>query len=310
MKQLIIATRGSQLALAQANWVRDTLMAAHPGLEVSLSIIKTKGDKILDAPLAKVGGKGLFVKEIEDALLSGAAGLAVHSMKDMPAEMPEGLCIAAVSQREDARDVLVSNHGGGLSALPAGARVGTSSLRRGAQAKAVRPDIELVSIRGNVPTRLRKLAEDNLDGVILAAAGIRRLGLAPEVLSHIEPDQMLPAVGQGALALETREDDDQTRALLACLHHQDTADATVCERAFLARLEGGCQGPIAGHATVAGGQVHMSGLVAGLDGVRVIKKSGRADRAGAAALGVELAEEILAAGGGEILQEVYGEALK
>ena len=308
MDKLTIATRGSQLALAQARWVAARLAELRPGLTVELNVIKTTGDKILDVPLAQVGGKGLFVKEIVDALLQGRAELAVHSMKDVPSELPPGLVLAAVSRREDARDLLVSRDGLGLEALPEGGRVGTSSLRRQAQLLALRPDLAMVSVRGNVETRLRKLLDDNLDGVVLAAAGLNRLGLKDVKAHHLDTSQMLPAVGQGALGLECRDDDASTRELLAGLDHPETAAAVAAERGFLARLEGGCQVPIAGHAVLEKGIVVLRGLVASLDGRRVVRGEGLAPPARARAMGESVAEEILEAGGREILAQVYGEA--
>ena len=308
MSELVIATRGSQLALAQAHWVASELERIEPGLSVRLEIIKTQGDKILDVALAKVGGKGLFVKEIEDALLEGRAHLAVHSMKDVPAELPPGLMLAGVSGREDPRDVLITRPaGGGLDDLPQGAKVGTSSLRRAAQLLAKRPDLEIVTLRGNVDTRLRKLTEQGLDAIVLAAAGLNRLGLMRPEYRPLETGQMLPAVGQGALGLECREDDQHTRSLAKALSHDETTFAVQAERAFLARLEGGCQVPIAGHAVVQGGRVLFSGLVADLQGKELIRRQAEAAPDQAAELGRRIADEVLAAGGREILKEVYGE---
>ena len=308
MERLVIATRGSQLALAQARWVATRLAELSPGLKVDLDIIKTTGDKILDVPLAQVGGKGLFVKKIEDALLAGRAGLAVHSMKDVPSELPAGLMLAAVTSREDARDVLVTRRGQGLDTVPDGGRVGTSSLRRQAQLLALRPDLVMVPVRGNVETRLRKLETENLDAVVLAAAGLNRLGLKDVKALPLETSLMLPAVGQGALGLECRADDAPTRELISGLNHPPTAQALVAERGFLARLEGGCQVPIAGHAVLEKGIVVLRGLVASLDGRRVVKGEGLAPPDQARAMGEHVAEEILARGGREILAEVYGEA--
>ncbi|CAO0821301.1 hydroxymethylbilane synthase [Desulfarculales bacterium] len=308
MERLVIATRGSQLALAQARWVAARLAELNPGLQVDLDIIKTTGDKILDVPLAQVGGKGLFVKEIEDALLAGRAGLAVHSMKDAPSALPEGLILAAVSQREDARDVLVTRQGLGLETVPPGGRVGTSSLRRQAQLLAIRPDLVMVPVRGNVETRLRKLDTENLDAVVLAAAGLNRLKLNKVKALPLEPSQMLPAVGPGALGLECCVDDAAVRALIRALDHPETAQAVAAERGFLARLEGGCQVPIAGHAVVEKGVVVFKGLVASLDGRRVVKDEGLAPPDQARAMGERVAEEVLARGGREILSQIYGEA--
>lgn len=306
MPPLIIATRGSKLALAQANWTADRLREIEPGLQVELKVIKTTGDKILDVPLAQVGGKGLFVKEIEEALLSGRAQLAVHSMKDVPAELPPGLTIAGVSPREDARDALVSRRGLHLSDLPRGARIGTSSLRRRAQLLAARPDLEILSIRGNVETRLRKMEEMDLDGVILAAAGLTRLGMSHVMTQAIEVDEMLPAAGQGALGFEIREEDDRARELVDALSDPRAAQAVEAERAFLAHLEGGCQTPIAGHARCVGDRLIFQGLVASLDGKRVVRVRGEAPGSQAAALGRRIAREALDQGAWDILAEIYG----
>jgi len=308
MPKLTIATRGSKLALAQAEWIAARLGRLHPGLAVEMKVIKTTGDKILDVPLAQVGGKGLFVKEIEEALLEGRADLAVHSMKDVPSELPPGLALAAVTGREDPRDVLVSSLAVEVKGLPSGARVGTSSLRRQAQLLALRPNLEVVPLRGNVDTRLRKLKEDGLDAIILAEAGLARLGLDQVKRAPIPVEVMLPAVGQGALGLETRAGDTATRELTAPLNHPDTAAAVAAERAFLARLEGGCQVPIAGHAVVEKGIVKFTGLVADLQGKRLVSGGGLAPPGEAAAMGERVAREVLDNGGREILAEVYGEA--
>ncbi|RJX31056.1 MAG: hydroxymethylbilane synthase [Desulfarculus sp.] len=307
MPSLIIATRGSRLALAQARWVAGQLKRLAPGLAVAFAVIKTTGDKILDVPLAQVGGKGLFVKEIEDALLAGRAHLAVHSMKDVPSELPPGLVLAAVSRREDPRDVLISRAAGDIAGLPQGAMVGTSSLRRQAQLKALRPDLTMKALRGNVDTRLKKMDELGLAAVVLAAAGLSRLGLTDAPATPIPVETMLPAVGQGALGLETRAGDAATRELVERLNHPDTAAAVAAERAFLARLEGGCQVPIAGHARLENGIVKFAGLVADLEGRRVVRGQGLALPAGAADMGRAVAEEMLAGGAREILAQVYGE---
>lgn len=307
MSRLVIATRKSPLALAQAHWVADRLCAQQPGLEVELKKIVTQGDKILDVALAKVGGKGLFVKEIEEALLRGEADLAVHSMKDVPAELPDGLIIAGVSEREDVRDALVSKSGTGLSDLPPDAKIGTSSLRRGAQLLALRPDFQIFSIRGNVQTRLAKMEEQGLDAVILASAGLSRLGLTDLITERIPVQTLLPAVGQGALGLECRADDKPTRRLVLGISDAKAAAAVEAERAFLARLEGGCQVPIAGYAVLEGADVAFSGLVASLDGKELIRGQGRAKKEQAANLGRQVAEEVLDRGGREILAQVYGE---
>jgi hydroxymethylbilane synthase len=300
-----IATRRSPLAKWQANHVADLLRAREPGLEVRLHELVTRGDKILEVPLAQVGGKGLFVKEIEDALIAGDAQIAVHSMKDLPAQLAEGLVIGAVPEREDPRDALCSPRWKTLDKLPKGARVGTSSLRRSAQLKALRPDLNMEVVRGNVQTRLDK-ASQGLDAVVLAYAGLRRLGLDGRATQVLSPEEMLPAVAQGALALEARAGDQETLRRLAALEDPATRQRVEAERGFLARIEGGCQVPIAGHATVADGQVHLRALVASLDGARIIRGECRGPVAQARALGVALAEELLGKGADAILKEAEG----
>jgi hydroxymethylbilane synthase len=299
-----IATRRSALAKWQANHVAGLLRAREPGLEVRLHELVTKGDKILDVALARVGGKGLFVKEIEDALLVRDAEIAVHSMKDLPAVLAEGLTIGAVPEREDPRDALCAR-GKRLEDLPRGARVGTSSLRRAAQLKTLRPDLHIETVRGNVETRLRK-TEQGLDAVVLAYAGLRRLGLAEHASYVFDPGEMLPAVAQGALALEARVDDPATLARLAPLDHAPTRQRVEAERGLLRRLEGGCQVPIAAHATIEGGRVTLRALVASLDGSRVIRGERSAPVAEARALGEALGEELLSRGAAEILRELEG----
>ncbi len=303
-----IATRKSPLAKWQANHVADLLRALEPGLQVELHELMTRGDKILEVPLAQVGGKGLFVKEIEDALLNGDAQIAVHSMKDLPAIVAPGLVVAAIPTREDPRDALCSPRWKTLENLPRGARIGTSSLRRSAQLKAIRPDLQMEVVRGNVQTRLNK-ASEGLDAVVLAYAGLRRLGLAEHATQVLSPEQMLPAVAQGALALEARADDAVTLARLAKLDDPETRFRVEAERGFLARIEGGCQVPIAGHATVSGGQVHLRALVASLDGTRVIRGERRGPVAEARALGVALAEELIGHGADTILKEAEGQTV-
>ncbi len=300
-----IATRRSPLAKWQANHVSGLLRRNEPGLEVRLHEVVTKGDKILDVPLADVGGKGLFVKEIEDALLAGDAEVAVHSMKDLPAELAVGLVIGAVPEREDPRDALCSPRYRTLDALPRGAKVGTSSLRRSAQLKAMRPDLEMQVVRGNVETRLRK-ASEGLDAVVLAYAGLRRLGLAQHATHVFSPEEMLPAVAQGALALEARAADAATLKRLAALEDPETRIRTEAERGFLARIEGGCQVPIAGHATVEGGKVTLRALVASLDGTRVIRAERSGPVADARRMGAAVAEELLSKGADAILRECEG----
>lgn len=303
-----IATRRSPLALWQANHVAALLRAREPGLEVVLRELMTRGDRILEVPLAQVGGKGLFVKEIEDALLTGEAEIAVHSMKDLPALVAGGLVIAAVPVREDPRDALCSPRWKTLGALPKGARVGTSSLRRSAQLKALRPDLQTEVVRGNVQTRLDK-ASQGLDAVVLAYAGLKRLGLDGHATQVFSPEEMLPAVAQGALALESRADDAVTLRRLAALDDATTRHQIEAERGFLARIEGGCQVPIGGHAVVEGGQVWLRALVASLDGTRIIRGERRGPVAEAKALGVALAEELLGKGADAILKEAEGHAV-
>jgi hydroxymethylbilane synthase len=301
---LKIGTRGSKLALWQANWVKSELEKAHPGIEIELVVIKTRGDKIQDVPLAKVGGKGLFVKEIEEALLEGRIDLAVHSMKDMPGEIPPGLCIGPVPEREIPVDVLISGNGLKFAELEKGSTIGTSSLRRAAQLLHVRPDIDIVSLRGNLDTRLRKLDEGQMDAIVLAAAGVRRLGLEKRVTEYLDPAFMLPAVAQGALCIEIRKSDPETDNLVRILNHPETRTIVLGERAFLHRLEGSCQIPVAGLGTLENGRFTIEGLVATLDGTVVLKESieGRADQT--RELGIELAEKLLARGADRILKEL------
>jgi len=307
-RPLRIATRKSALALWQANFIKAGLEAAHPGLTVELVPLMTTGDKILDVPLAKVGGKGLFTKEIEQALIDGRADLAVHSMKDVPTQRAPGLMLAGTGVREDVRDALVAARVKSLEELPRGARVGTSSLRRQAQLLHLRPDLEIVSIRGNVQTRMNKIQELNLEAVVLAAAGLRRLGFADRITQYLPPEISLPAIAQGALALEIRADDALTLERIAIFRHEPTEIAVAAERAFLARLEGGCQVPIAGLAQIAGGRVVMEGLVGSIDGKVLIRDRGEGPVADAARVGRELAEKILDAGGRAILAAVYKNA--
>jgi len=310
MEVVKIGTRGSVLALWQANWVRSQLLQMHPQCQVEIVKIKTTGDKILDVPLAQVGGKGLFVKEIETALLEKRVDLAVHSMKDMPAEIPPGLCIGVVPERENPLDVLISRNGHKFNDLPQGARIGSSSLRRGAQVLHARPDMTIHPLRGNLDTRLKKLETEGLDAIILAAAGVRRLGLEDRITEYIPESMMLPAIGQGALSIEIRENDKAIEKMTAPLEHRETRMAVDCERAFLARLEGGCQVPIAGQAKVTGDRVEMNGMVAEIDGSVLIHETiaGPVDRR--VALGEELADRLLERGGKEILDIVYGKAVQ
>lgn len=306
MKQLIrIGTRASLLAVTQSTWVKNQIERQHPGTTVELVKIITKGDKILDVPLAKVGGKGLFVKEIEDALLDGRVDLAVHSMKDVPAELPAGLHVAIVPEREVPFDAFISVKHKTLAELPQGAVIGTSSLRRKSQLAAIRPDLQIHDLRGNLDTRLRKLDEGMYDAIILAGAGLNRLGMPQRITALFTPEQMLPAIGQGALGIELREADSDLLAGLQFLHHADTAAAVAAERAFLLRLEGGCQVPIGGFATVEGDTVQLTSLIAALDGKTVFKEQLAGPVAEAAKIGKTLAEKLLAAGGKAVLDEVY-----
>ena len=302
MARLIIGSRGSQLARWQAEHIAAQLRAH--GHEVSIEIITTTGDRVLDVPLAQVGTKGMFTKEIEDALCERRVDLAVHSLKDLPTELPDGFAIAAVTEREDPRDALVSPRFGGLQALPRGARVGTSSLRRQAQLKAWRSDLALLPLRGNVDTRLRKLQEGEYDAVILAAAGLRRLGRSDAIREIVPPELVCPAVGQGALGIEVRADDAQTRELVGFLDHGPTRRATDCERALLRALGGGCQVPVGGLAIPRGNEVDFIAVVARPDGSRVLREAGTG--AHPEALGKSVAEALLRKGAADILREVYG----
>ena len=303
-KQLRIGTRASQLALWQANWVKSELEKKYPGMEVTLTKIKTIGDKILDVPLAQVGGKGLFVKEIEEAMLRGEIDIAVHSMKDVPTEFPEGLGLHCITEREDPRDAVISRKTK-FTDLPQGARIGTSALRRQAQLLKVRPDLQMVIIRGNVETRIRKLDEDNLDAVILAAAGLKRLGFTEKVAEYLDTDLSIPAIGQGALGIECRLDDETIKQTIDFFNHPDTAWAVRAERALLKRCEGGCQVPIAAHGTVSGDQLRLTGFIAAVDGSRSVRGEIYGPVSECEQLGIKLADQLLADGGKTILEEVY-----
>lgn len=302
-----IATRQSPLALWQANYVKDALMAAHPGLQVELVTMVTRGDVILDTPLAKVGGKGLFVKELEVAMLEGRADLAVHSMKDVPVDFPEGLGLVTICEREDPRDAFVSNTYAKIDDLPSGAVVGTCSLRRQCQLKAARPDLVIKELRGNVGTRLSKLDAGEYDAIILAAAGLKRLGLESRIRNFIEPEQSLPAVGQGAVGIECRLDDQRVRELLAPLNHTDTADRVRCERAMNLTLQGGCQVPIGSYALLDGDEIWLRALVGEPDGSQIVRGEIRGPRSEAEQLGITLAEQLLEQGAKEILDRLYFE---
>ncbi|MDA3135467.1 hydroxymethylbilane synthase [Atlantibacter subterraneus] len=302
---LRIATRQSPLALWQAHFVKNRLEAFHPRLTVELVPMVTKGDIILDTPLAKVGGKGLFVKELELALLEGRADIAVHSMKDVPVEFPEGLGLVTICEREDPRDAFVSNRFASLDDMPAGSVVGTSSLRRQCQIAERRPDLEIRSLRGNVGTRLSKLDNGDYDAIILAVAGLKRLDLEARIGYAMPADISLPAVGQGAVGIECRLDDERTRALLAPLNHDETAIRVSAERAMNTRLEGGCQVPIGSYAEINNGEIWLRALVGAPDGSQVIRGERRGPAQDAEKMGVSLAEELLENGARAILAEVY-----
>lgn len=303
-KLLRIGTRASQLALWQANWVKSELEKKYPGMEVTLTKIKTIGDKILDVPLAQVGGKGLFVKEIEEAMLRDEIDIAVHSMKDVPTDFPEGLGLYCITEREDARDAVISRNVK-FADLPHGARIGTSALRRQAQLLKVRPDLEMCIIRGNVETRIRKLEEDKLDAVILAAAGLKRLGFTEHVAEYLDVDLSIPAIGQGALGIECRLADPVITETIAFFNHPATSYAVRAERALLKRCEGGCQVPIAAHGTVTGNQLRLVGFIASVDGSRSVHGEISGAMEECEKLGSELADRLLAEGGKIILEEVY-----
>nr|WP_320011704.1 hydroxymethylbilane synthase [uncultured Desulfobulbus sp.] len=302
---LRIGTRASLLAVTQSTWVKNQIEQAHPQTQVELVKITTKGDKILDVPLAKVGGKGLFVKEIEDALLAGEVDLAVHSMKDVPTELPEGLHIGIIPVRETPFDAFISNKYESIAVLPQGATMGTSSLRRKSQLAALRPDLNIVDLRGNIDTRLRKLDEGLYDAIILAGAGLNRLGMTERITTLLPASEMLPAISQGALGIELRQDDSELFAGLQFLHHQPTAVTVAAERAFLLTLEGGCQVPIGAFATLNEESVSLTGLIAEVNGSRILTDTLTGTAADAAILGKTLAQQLLDQGGKAILDEVY-----
>lgn len=307
-KTVRIATRHSPLAMWQANFVKDELLKHHPDLTVELLAMKTKGDIILDTPLAKVGGKGLFVKELEVAILEGRADIAVHSIKDVPVDFPEGLGLSVICEREDPRDAFVSNHFQSLEDLPQGAVVGTSSLRRQCQLRELRPDLQIKDLRGNVNTRLAKLDDGQYDAIILAAAGLIRLQFTERIASYIEPEVSLPAVGQGAVGIECRLDDQATIALLQPLEDANTRVRVTAERAMNLALQGGCQVPIGSFALLQGEQVYLRGLVGSVDGKQIIRKEITGLHKDAEQLGLALAQQLLDCGAKEILAEVYGRA--
>lgn len=302
--KLTIGTRQSLLALWQSNYIAARLREQYPECEVVLKKIVTKGDRILDVPLAKIGGKGLFTKEIEQELLDGTVDLAVHSLKDMPTVLPEGLCLTAITSRANVGDAFVSNKYNSFAELPEGAVVGTSSLRRKAQLLAARSDLQIVDLRGNVDTRLRKLDEGRMDAIILAAAGLERLGYGERIKEVIPANVCLPAVGQGALAIESREADADVRQMLAFLNDEDTKYATDAERAFLGLLEGGCQVPIGVHADVENGNIRVEAIIAELDGSKILRDVINGKASDAVELGKELGKKMLAEGGQEILASI------
>lgn len=308
VRPIRIATRKSALALWQAEFVKAALEQAHPGIQVSLVPMVSRGDKLLDAPLAKIGGKGLFVKELETALLDNEADIAVHSMKDVPMDFPEGLGLFCICEREDPRDAFVSSRFASLDELPSGSVVGTSSLRRQAQLLARRPDLKIQFLRGNVNTRLAKLDAGEYDAIILAAAGLIRLGFAARIRSSLSAEDSLPAGGQGAVGIECRTADADIHALLAPLHHRATALRVTAERALNKHLNGGCQVPIACYAVLEGEQLWLRGLVGQPDGGRLLRAEQRAPATAAERLGVEVAQALLQQGAADILRAVYGEA--
>jgi len=305
---LVLGTRGSKLAVHQSEWVQARIRELVPHVTVTLQRIQTSGDKILDVPLAKIGGKGLFVKEIEEALLSGEIDLAVHSMKDVPTELPPGLDLLCIPSREDPRDALISRDGVRFKELPRGAKVGTSSLRRQAQLLQARPDLSIGMLRGNLDTRLRKLRDGQFDAIVLAAAGLRRLGWEQEITEYLAPELSLPAIGQGALGIEGRRDDTFVRAVLSRLEDAPTRTTIIAERSLLRRLQGGCQVPIAAHARLTGSELVLDGLVASVDGKEIIRDRVTGSADDPHSMGVQLAERLLTRGGDRILQAIYGTA--
>ncbi len=304
MFRLRLGTRGSRLALWQADWVAQEMHRLHPTLQIEIKVIKTQGDKILDVALSKIGDKGLFTKEIENELLAGEIDLAVHSMKDLPTILPPGLIAGAVLQRENPQDVLISSQGFNLETLPQGGRIGTSSLRRIAQLKALRPDLQPVDLRGNLETRLKKMEEQKLDGIILAYAGVKRLGFDTYITQMIDTELILPAVSQGAVLAEVREGDQDTRKLIAPINDQAADAATRAERALLRELEGGCQVPVAALAQVRGDRLQLRAMVASLDGEHMIRDSYDGEIERAEDIGRNLAMRMLDQGAGQILSEI------
>ncbi|MEX2163094.1 MAG: hydroxymethylbilane synthase [Sulfuricaulis sp.] len=309
LKTLRLGTRKSQLARWQAHYVREALVRRHPGLKVELVAMTTEGDRIVDRDLATVGGKGLFIKELETGLLENRIDIAVHSLKDVTVTLPPGLHLAVYCEREDPRDAFISNRYASLAALPAGARVGTSSLRRQCQLRDKYPQLEISSLRGNVNTRLTKLDDGKFDAIILAVAGVKRLGMEARIRERLDPDVSLPAVGQGAICVESRVDDKATNELLAPLNHRATQVCVAAERAMNARLEGGCQVPIGGYAELSGDELHLRGMVGEPDGSRLLRAELRGPVSQPEQLGARLAELLLTQGAKSILDKVYGRGL-
>ncbi len=307
-EKLVIATRESQLALWQAEHIRDRLQERYKGMDVQLLGMTTRGDQILDSPLSRIGGKGLFVKELEQAIQSGRADLAVHSMKDVPMDLPEGFALAAIAAREDPRDAFVSSRYGSFRELPPGAKVGTSSLRRQAQIRAAHPQLDVDTLRGNVNTRLRKLDEGQYDAIVLASAGLKRLGLSHRITAYLDVEESLPAVGQGALGIEILADQPSVMAAMGFLNDPDTAACVRAERAMSRALHGGCQAPIGGHAVLEEGRLRLRAFVADLEGIRFIRAEGRGDSSRPEELGTRVAEELLAQGADQILRELIERA--
>ncbi|HEU4965080.1 MAG TPA: hydroxymethylbilane synthase [Bacilli bacterium] len=305
MNRIVVGTRKSPLALTQTEWVMAQLKQHHPDLEIGMEKIVTKGDRILDVTLSKVGGKGLFIKEIEQAMYDRRVDFAVHSLKDMPTEMPEGLMIVAITHREDPRDVIISRTGSSFAELPVGAKVGTSSLRRAAQLRNARPDLEIVSVRGNINTRLAKLEEMELDAIVLAAAGLERMGWADKITERLSPELCIPAVGQGALAIQCRSEDKEIREILSVLDDENTRRIVAAERTLLGKLNGGCQIPIGAYAEFDNEELKLTGIVGSADGLTLLKES--ATGTDPVALGEAVSQRLIEKGAGEILARVREE---
>lgn len=305
MRKFTIGTRGSKLALWQSNYIKNLIENKYPDVRIDLNIIKTQGDKILDTPLSKIGGKGLFVKEIENALLDKTADLAVHSMKDVPMDLPDGLELFATPERQEPNDAFLSIKYSFIRSLPEKAVVGTSSLRRKLQILKIRPDLIVKDLRGNVDTRIRKLTEGEFDAIILAKAGLNRLKMTEHIKETVSINDILPAACQGAIGIEIRSDDEEIKSVLGFINHKDTMIRTLCERAFLRKLQGGCQVPIAGYSEINKDEINFQGLVMSLDGKKEITASGSCDLTKAENAGFQAAEEILSKGGDEILKEIY-----